>query len=171
MPQAPRLRMSAGPGDQPRQTRAIEKRGRDDEARRRYRYGFVARYLKPLVFDLMMVQEWRQYEVARWLGIPDHALSEYLTTLFESGDQECSSLIRMSKTQSAADSIDGSCWLLPESRAPAEFCRPRVLLLVRTRIPRQRLRPLRLQSRQRSVRFEWPQSVTRCPFTIIEPVA
>ncbi|NKB89207.1 MAG: hypothetical protein GKS06_13400 [Acidobacteria bacterium] len=74
----PQLRMNAGSNDRPRQTRGLVSGGADD-GRRRYRYGFVARYLKPLVFDLMMVRDIRQYEVARWLGIPDHALSEYLT--------------------------------------------------------------------------------------------
>ena len=79
MARAPQLRMSSGPGDQPRQTRGLAATKAADDARRRYRYGFVARYLKPLVFDLMVLREWRQYDVARALGIPDHALSEYLT--------------------------------------------------------------------------------------------
>ncbi|NKB90299.1 MAG: hypothetical protein GKS06_18995 [Acidobacteria bacterium] len=50
-----------------------------DGSHRRYRYAFVARYLKPLVFETMLARGWRQYHVAEWLGMPDHALSEYLT--------------------------------------------------------------------------------------------
>ncbi len=45
----------------------------------RYRFGFLARYLRPLVFEARVSRSCRQYEIAEWLEIPGHALSEYLT--------------------------------------------------------------------------------------------
>ena len=47
--------------------------------RARYRLGFVAKYLRPLVFEKMHREGWRQYQVADWIGVPRHALSEYLS--------------------------------------------------------------------------------------------
>jgi len=46
--------------------------------RARYRFGFFARYLRQFVLAKMDAEGWRQYDVAEWLGIPTHALSEYL---------------------------------------------------------------------------------------------
>ncbi len=44
----------------------------------RYREGFLARYLRPLIFEQTVVRGWHQYDVARWLGLTTEALSEYL---------------------------------------------------------------------------------------------
>jgi len=46
--------------------------------RPRYRYGFFARYLRQFVLAKMDAEGWRQYDVAKFLGMPTHALSEYL---------------------------------------------------------------------------------------------
>ena len=46
--------------------------------RPRYRSGFLARYVRQFVLAKMDAEGWRQQSVADWLGIPDHALSEYL---------------------------------------------------------------------------------------------
>ena len=44
----------------------------------KYPLGFVARYLRHFAWKKMDAAQWRQYELAEWLGIPDHALSTYL---------------------------------------------------------------------------------------------
>jgi len=44
----------------------------------KYPLGFVARYLRHFAWRKMDAEGWRQYELADWLGIPDHALSTYL---------------------------------------------------------------------------------------------
>lgn len=58
------------------------------DSRRRYRHAFLARYLKPLVFDAMLARGWRQYEVAEWLDISERALSEYLTGRSHPSDEQ-----------------------------------------------------------------------------------
>lgn len=50
----------------------------EGKARARYRFGFFARYLRQFVLAKMDAERWRQYEVAAWLDMPTHALSEYL---------------------------------------------------------------------------------------------
>ncbi len=44
----------------------------------RYSQGFLARYLRPLIFEQTIARGWRQYHVAKWLGLTNHSLSEYL---------------------------------------------------------------------------------------------
>ena len=56
----------------------------------RYRSGFFARYLRRFVLAKIDAQGWRQQEVAEWLGIPEHALSDYLTRrAHPSADRRC----------------------------------------------------------------------------------
>jgi len=55
-----------------------EETGPARKPRARYRFGFFARYLRQFVLAKMDAEGWRQYEVAEWLDMPQHALSEYL---------------------------------------------------------------------------------------------
>ncbi len=52
--------------------------GASSRPRARYRFGFFARYLRQFVLAKMDAEGWRQYDVAKFLGMPTHALSEYL---------------------------------------------------------------------------------------------
>jgi len=61
----------------------------------RYRFGFLARYLRPLVFEARVSRSCRQYEVAQWLGIPSHALSEYLTRRSHPSSEREQKLLRL----------------------------------------------------------------------------
>lgn len=61
----------------------------------RYRFGFLARYLRPLVFDARVSRSCRQYEVAEWLEIPGHALSEYLTCRSHPSEEREQKLLRL----------------------------------------------------------------------------
>ncbi len=61
----------------------------------RYRFGFLACYLRPLVFRARMSRGWRQYEIAEWLEIPDHSLSEYLTCRSHPSEEREQKLLRL----------------------------------------------------------------------------
>jgi len=61
----------------------------------RYRFGFLARYLRPLVFEARVSRGFRQYEVAEWIEIPGHALSEYLTRRSHPSEEREQKLMRL----------------------------------------------------------------------------
>ncbi len=70
-------------GHQPEHTNQSDpdqQRGADGShrPRARYRFGFFARYLRQFVLAKMDAEGWRQYDVAKFLDMPTHALSEYL---------------------------------------------------------------------------------------------
>ena len=61
----------------------------------RYRFGFLARYLRPLVFEARVSRSCRQFEVAEWLEMPGHALSEYLTCRSHPSEEREQKLLRL----------------------------------------------------------------------------
>lgn len=50
--------------------------GVSQRPRARYRFGFFARYLRQFVLAKIDAEGWRQYDVAKFLGMPTHGLSE-----------------------------------------------------------------------------------------------
>ncbi len=61
----------------------------------RYRRGFLARYLRPFVFDTMLKHQWTQTQVAAWLGMPSKVLSDYLTGRAHPSPQREHELLRL----------------------------------------------------------------------------
>jgi len=63
--------------------------------RARYRFGFFARYLRQFVLAKMDAEGWRQYDVARFLDMPTHALSEYLNRHTHPSQERRRKLLRL----------------------------------------------------------------------------
>lgn len=61
----------------------------------RYRFGFFARYLRQFVLAKMDAEGWRQYDVAKFLGMPTHALSEYLNRHTHPSQERHRKLLRL----------------------------------------------------------------------------
>lgn len=68
---------------------------RERQAAGRYARGFLARYLRPFVFDVMVRHEWSQAEVADSLGMPGHALSDYLSRRAHPSPEREQQLLRL----------------------------------------------------------------------------
>jgi len=69
--------------------------GASHRPRARYRFGFFARYLRQFVLAKMDAEGWRQYDVAKFLDMPTHALSEYLNRHTHPSQERRRKLLRL----------------------------------------------------------------------------
>jgi hypothetical protein len=72
-----------------------ERAGSSPRPRARYRFGFFARYLRQFVLAKMDAEGWRQYDVAKFLDMPTHALSEYLNRHTHPSQERRRKLLRL----------------------------------------------------------------------------
>lgn len=124
----------------------------EGKPRARYRFGFFARYLRTFVLAKMDAEGWRQYDVAAWLDMPTHALSEYLNRHTHPSPERREKLLRLGCTETElaraefADKLDW--WMASHGLGPDDvinsldaiqtyerevrFARSRVSVLPRT---------------------------------------
>ena len=78
----------------------------EGKPRARYRFGFFARYLRSFVLAKMDAEGWRQYEVAAWLDMPTHALSEYLNRHTHPSPERRKKLLRLGCSEAELSRVE-----------------------------------------------------------------
>jgi hypothetical protein len=108
-------------------SRSLGRHDSDTAARKpraRYRFGFFARYLRQFVLAKMDAEGWKQFEVADWLDIPQHALSEYLNRHTHPSPERRTNLVRLGCQEAEMDRAEFTdkleWWMSTHGLASAE---------------------------------------------------